>query len=481
MPDDPDEEVGRLATTLARGSIVAAAGCGKTEQITRAVSFSDCRRLILTHTHAGVDAISKRLKFHRVPPDKYRVDTIAGWCLRFASAFPQRSGIAAVVPTSTAEWNADYEAAAQLIKNGALSGVIGASYGGLFVDEYQDCIGHQHNIIQLLAEQLPSCIFGDPLQAIFDFHGQQPVDWNADVFPTFPKVAELTTPWRWKNARNDELAEWLKDVRRALEHGDAIDLTVRPVCLSWVALPADPRFRQARVLKECHEVIDNAGNLIVIGDAANMNARTALAQKLAKRGFSNIEPIACKDLYAAGKAIQKSAGINRFKAILAFVSKCMTGTEKADLESAVLARIEGRKQGQARFGALLPITDAIIQTGSDEATLAFLHAMQERTGTQLFRKEMFFAMRSALQIKSASQVPKPSRCNLGGAEPHPPYGSEIRARSIGSTLLVKGLEFDHAVIVHAANMTRKDWYVALTRATTSIRVVSPTERLTPPD
>ena len=91
------------------------------------------------------------------------------------------------MPASTTEWNAVYEAAAQLIKSGAVSGVIGASYGGLFVDEYQDCIGHQHNVIKLLAQQLPSCIFGDPLQAIFDFHGQQPVDWNADVFSTFPK------------------------------------------------------------------------------------------------------------------------------------------------------------------------------------------------------------------------------------------------------------------------------------------------------
>ena len=81
MPDDPDEEVGRLAgVTSERGSIVAAAGCGKTEQITRAVSFSDCRRLILTHTHACVDAMAERLSFRRVPPDKYRVDTIAGWC-----------------------------------------------------------------------------------------------------------------------------------------------------------------------------------------------------------------------------------------------------------------------------------------------------------------------------------------------------------------------------------------------------------------
>jgi DNA helicase-2/ATP-dependent DNA helicase PcrA len=41
---------------------------------------------------------------------------------------------------------------------------------------------------------------------------------------------------------------------------------------------------------------------------------------------------------------------------------------------------------------------------------------------------------------------------------------------------VKGLEFDHAVIIHADNMTRKDWYVALTRAAKGITILSPSER-----
>jgi DNA helicase-2/ATP-dependent DNA helicase PcrA len=58
-------------------------------------------------------------------------------------------------------------------------------------------------------------------------------------------------------------------------------------------------------------------------------------------------------------------------------------------------------------------------------------------------------------------------------------GRKIGKRSIGSTLLVKGLEFDHAVIVHTAKMTWKDWYVALTRATTSITILSPSELVLP--
>ena len=90
MPDD-SADVSQLAASLSRGSIVAAAGCGKTEQIARAVALCDRRRLVLTHTHAGVDAIVSDSMNGKVPPESYRVDTIAGWCLRYTIAFPKRS------------------------------------------------------------------------------------------------------------------------------------------------------------------------------------------------------------------------------------------------------------------------------------------------------------------------------------------------------------------------------------------------------
>lgn len=211
-----------------------------------------------------------------------------------------------------------------------------------------------------------------------------------------------------------------------------------------------------------------------------MNARAALAQKLAKQGFSNIEPISCKELYAAARAIQGSAGIDRFKALLTFVSKCMTGTDKAELEKAVQARLAGRTLGQARFGDLLSIIDGVMQTSSDEAMLNFLKAMQERTRTYLFRKEMFFAMRSALQIKSTRRTESLPDAIWEVQNRIRHAGRKFARRSVGSTLLVKGLAFDRAVIVHAASMSRKDWYVALTRATKSIRVISPAEQIAMP-
>jgi DNA helicase IV len=92
---------------------------------------------------------------------------------------------------------------------------------------------------------------------------------------------------------------------------------------------------------------------------------------------------------------------------------------------------------------------------------------------------MFFPMRSGLQARLVNQhIPlSDAICDAQNRIRH--AGRKIGRRSIGSTLLVKGLEFDHAVIIHASNMTRKDWYVALTRATTSLTILSPCEYIIP--
>lgn len=476
-----DEEIARLAVSLRRGSIVAAAGCGKTEQIARAVGISARRRLILTHTHAGVDALTRRLKKHRISGDKYRIDTIAGWCLRFAAAFPRRSGIVATVPTTPANWDAVYLAGAQLLDSGAVDGVLLASYGGCFVDEYQDCTLQQHQVISRLANLLPTCVFGDPLQAIFDFRDQQPVDWDTDVFPTFVKSAELSMPWRWRNANNRELAEWLSDIRTALEQNNPIDLSSRPQCVTWTALPADPTRHQATIVGQCLDAMseNDLGNLIVIGDSTSENRRSALAQKLAKQGFANIEPIGCKTLHSAATAIDKADGVARLKALLGFVSKCMTGADKTAFERAIDARQQGRRLGQAQFGSLFLVTNAVIADGGELAMLAFLQGMRDRPGSYLYRREMFYAMRSALQTKAASRLPALSAAVWEVQNRIRHAGRHLGDRSIGSTLLVKGLEFDRAIVLAADTMTNKDWYVALTRATTKLRIIATSERFSP--
>jgi len=54
-------------------------------------------------------------------------------------------------------------------------------------------------------------------------------------------------------------------------------------------------------------------------------------------------------------------------------------------------------------------------------------------------------------------------------------------RLIGTTLLVKGLEFDHGIVLDAASLSRKELYVALTRGTRSLTLVSSQSTLNPVD
>lgn len=89
--------------------------------------------------------------------------------------------------------------------------VLKATYAGVVVDEYQDCIQAQHEIILEMSRHLPIRVLGDPMQGIFSFAGSL-VDWNKLEFPV---VNVATQPWRWSKS-NPELGRYLMTVRESL-------------------------------------------------------------------------------------------------------------------------------------------------------------------------------------------------------------------------------------------------------------------------
>ena len=56
-------------------------------------------------------------------------------------------------------------------------------------------------------------------------------------------------------------------------------------------------------------------------------------------------------------------------------------------------------------------------------------------------------------------------------------GRKLSKRVIARTILIKGLEFDHAIIMDAHLFDRKNLYVALTRASKTVTIISETNRL----
>lgn len=477
MAEADDSDLAAIVCMTRAGSVVAAAGCGKTEQIVNAVEYGEGRRLILTHTHAGVDALRGRLRDRKISTNRYAVETIAGWCLRYAASYPLRSGLTVIEPKGEQDWAAVYSAALQLLGSGAIERVLRASYCGVLVDEYQDCSQRQHQIVAAIANVLPTCVFGDPLQAIFDFNAQAPVKWDSAVFPTFPPIRTLTKAHRWHRHGNSALATWLETIRPALETGDTVQLDNGPACVTWEWLPDLDGPRQNKIIGACLKAIGGDGNLVVITDSVNEGARAALARSLAKQGFSTIEPVECRAIFGAAQKLATTNGPKRLEATLDFLEKCMCGIGRAEFKKAIAARKLGRKLGEARFGSLIRLAVAFEEDASDASCLALIEGFAALSNCHIYRREMLSAVRSALKLIIAGEKVSLPEAVWRVQNQLRHAGRRVPYYSVGSTLLVKGLEFANVVIVHSPNLSRKDWYVALTRATHRITILAPHKRI----
>ncbi len=165
-------------------------------------------------------------------------------------------------------------------------------------------------------------MFGDPLQGIFDFGGENIVDWERDVLPVFPHIHELETPWRWRNKGNDALAVWLAATRKRLQAGLGVDLRNTPACVH-VHYVERPELERSLEVKACNGARASEGNrLAIIGAKASENVRAALAKRV---GAQNVETIECKTLGAVCAKIENTTGYVRLEVMIRLLDKCIVG------------------------------------------------------------------------------------------------------------------------------------------------------------
>lgn len=288
---ETDEAAAALAKAE-RGAMQAAAGCGKTRVISTAVArHGRGRELVLTHTHAGVDALRRRLVQLGAPAKAYELETIAGWALRLASSFPRSAQLSNCRPRADEDYTAVYRGAGSLVRLKPIQEILQASYSGVYVDEYQDCTVEQHALVVALSRVLPCRIVGDPLQGIFGFRRNPVVDWGQHVARAFDEVPGPTVAWRWQIS-NPDLGAWLQDVRVKLMAGDGVDLRRAPV--RWLKANTEPA-RRAKQLQACFEAARMNSDGVVAIHHWSYQCHD-VASKL--RGlYTCVEPIDVDDLY----------------------------------------------------------------------------------------------------------------------------------------------------------------------------------------
>jgi AAA domain len=453
-----------------RGCVIAPAGCGKTELIARAASIHTGRRLlILTHTNAGLRALKDRLRRLRVPIGRVHVDTIAGWALRYALAYPATSEYSSNDPVDD-EWDGVYRGVTAMFDVPALQRVLRASYARLLVDEYQDCSRVQHALVCKLAATLPACVLGDPLQGIFDF-GDGLVSWS-DVTAEFPALGELSEPWRWRG-KNEKLGAWCIALREALLNGDAVDLSAARHALTWTQI-ANGAERTA-----AYRLLRQDGGVVVIRKWEHQ-AHT-FARSMAGR-FRSMDEVEGKDVRAFADDMDSLQGPTRAARIVKLAAACYTKI-KAALGSASEALEDGKVPTVRKSTTHPAVVTALIAVCHDQSATtahAAMVAIERLPDCDRFRPELWSTAKRALKEHAASTRTRVAETAAAIRQQQRSMGRLPDRHVVSRTLLVKGLEFDHALVPNAAEFEAKKpgdgarhFYVAATRASRSLSVLSP--------
>ncbi|QJQ03085.1 DNA helicase UvrD [Herbaspirillum rubrisubalbicans Os34] len=451
------------------GSVMAPAGCGKTHLIATSLKEFDGTKpvLILTHTNAGVAALKVRMQKNNVPSKTYRIATLDGFAIRLIGRFPGRSNHNPDIlklETPKTDYPAVREAAKGLLQSGHLNDVLQASYSHLWVDEYQDCNATQHQIVAWAAQTLPTCVLGDPMQAIFGFGGNQLVNWEGDVLKYFPSIGTLAIPWRWQLAGTTDFGNWLLTVRTKLAAGEAIDLRSAPREVTWIPVAAATADEQRRDAARTNA--PKGGSVLVIGDSLSPSSRHMLCSQTP--GATVVEGVELSDLLKFGRAFNPDAP-NSMEYLVEFATGLMTGV----VPSKFLPRIASIRNGSNKIPPTPAEATAVdyVKAPSLPSAIKLLDALASQKGAHVYRPELLRGSLNAMNIVLGSGGTLETAC-VQVRERSRHLGRGLSRKAIGSTLLLKGLESDVAVVLQPEKMSSQDLYVAMTRGAKQLVICS---------
>lgn len=462
---------------IKRGSITAPAGCGKTHLIANNLLRHQSEKpvLILTHTVAGVVALKARLQKLGVPSSSYRLMTVDGWAIKLANMFPARCGVPSSILNISDPKN-DYrtigKAAAELAKAGHIDDLLAATFSHQIVDEYQDCSQSQHALVYYSSRKLPTCVLGDPMQAVFGFTGPLP-DWETHVCKYFPSSGELTTPWRWKNAGTEPFGRWLLEVRTALANGKAIDLSKAPPEVTWVHLDGS-NDHLTRLKAGQTKPPGEKGTVLIMGDSTNPPGQRQFASQTP--GAVTVESVDLKDFILFALKFRLDAP-DALRQLLGFAESVMTNVGAANLLRRVTTIIAGRERKGATDAELAAVT--FEQDRSYKNAVNVLVEVGKQAGSRQHRPTVMRACIFALNSANPDDPGSLHDAAIRAREENRLRGRPLPSRGVGSTLTLKGLEADVAVILDVTKMDAKHLYVAMTRGSKALVVCSPSALLRP--
>lgn len=515
--------------------IIAPAGHGKTHYISRLVNdLTEKKALVLTHTNAGLNSLVRKLKKERVPPEKYDVFTIDSFSVKYATAYPHISCVLKQ-PQTNSEYEKCRKGVLKVFEMGFLQNFLDSTYSLIIVDEYQDCSEIQHKFILKISANIDYVILGDPMQGIFDFQGQTTlVNWE-DIRKDFTESSiKLEDPWRWRQKGSDgksheELGEWVKDARNKMIEGEEIEFSGVDIDFYDIGneatkvfesiKPTSPKLPLATITesvkkRKIRAAIKYDDEVLILVD--DPTALGVIRQKMSYGLYNNVQVIDAMDFAPLNDFLRAVEGDNAqgvFEGISTLLKMCITKIDSLflkQIETKVkkLWDIGNRKTiAKLRFmpinkddeklkkiinhlyqlflnvleknamARIITLFDLIIAIEKSLHHLYVKEAGDRKINGNIYRRDILSSVKSALS----------RYIEQGGKKNLEEYGKQIRQRIsyvgrgfkkvIATTLLIKGLEYDHVIINNPASFGTKHLYVALSRAKRKITILGNNRRI----
>jgi len=284
-------------------------------------------------------------------------------------------------------------------------------------------------------------------------------------------VGELATPWRWINAGARDLGNWLLAIRPDLATGRPIDLRMAPGGVEWIQLDG----RQDDTLRHAAAAVEAPGEtkVLIIGDSTDPRGQRRFARQV--EGAVTVEAVDLRDLTDFGGALDL-ARADALSVVADFAENLMSAFSADDLMRSVAAASAG-KLGRALSD--IEQTAVRFEASRSLAQVAdLLAAINRAGGVRCYRPAVLAAAQRALQL--AAGGPSFRDATVAIREQSRLIGRPLARRSVGSTLLLKGLEADISVVLNAGVLNARNLYVAMTRGSRRVLVCTPTPILNPP-
>lgn len=453
--------------------VIAPAGYGKTHTIAEAIAAYRGKKkvLVLTHTHAGIASLRKKFEEHHLPQAKYHLDTISSFALDLTKTYHLDK---AEIPTESdlrVLFAFALEHAVKILKAKPIKQLLGIRYEHLIVDEYQDCSVLQHAMVLELSKTLKTHLLGDPLQGIFGFRNEPIVEFDDPSFaPFYSSCQTLETPWRWNNAGNAALGQDLAKIRVKLEAGEDIDLREYQSIVTVYGSEQDYAIPQTVVRRQIFWEIDRNA-VILHPNCAGPEPRKAVVRQYPL--LELLEPIDGKDYYKWCDAFDHMSGQDLIKAVadMMRVASSKTSVSSWIKESGALVKKQ-KEDEKAIYKGLEEIATALCTRKSYGLIAILINAIGKLPGVTVYRKELVRNVAQVL-VEANRQGLTATEALVRNRNVARRSGRAITKKSIGTTLLTKGLEFDNVVVLNAQQFDNpRHLYVALTRCCKRLVVIT---------